>query len=418
MFKKSTLTKARNLVRLARKVLHYRLDLLEDDQIKRIEDLVQCVERDLKEKKTSSFNTKSLKRELSFCGGAIYPVRFWNENVEIFLVAAILAIGIRCFFVQPFKIPTNSMAPTYHGMRSCVYSTQTGQKGPSVVEKAWRFLTFGSVHYEVSAPKSAEISFPLFAFSDRSSLRISSVRSRLIKGYKWFGIFPAERREYILYVGDAPVSVWVPADFNLEEVLLETYFPKAENFKSVLEEALKEGRIEQISEREFVLRTGVVRSKGDRILSFDILAGDTLFVDRLSYHFIPPKVGDPVVFRTRNVPGIPTEDKYYIKRLVGLAGDILQVRAPVLYRNGKPIEGAKAFLYNAQRKKGYAGYLPQWRLGPGKVDVVTEGCFYVMGDNSPQSSDSRRWGYVPQQEVVGRALFIFYPFTSHFGVAK
>ena len=56
-------------------------------------------------------------------GGAIYPKTALIENVEFFLVAAIVILGIRTYFVQPFKIPTNSMWPTYNGMTPQVYKT-------------------------------------------------------------------------------------------------------------------------------------------------------------------------------------------------------------------------------------------------------------------------------------------------------
>jgi signal peptidase I len=61
-----------------------------------------------------------------------------------------------------------------------------------------------------------------------------------------------------------------------------------------------------------------------------------LFVNRMSYHFSFPKVGDPFVFRTRTIEGLRHDDKYFIKRLVGLPGDVLQVEGATLYRNGAP----------------------------------------------------------------------------------
>ena len=83
--------------------------------------------------------------------------------------------------------------------------------------------------------------------------------------------------------------------------------------------SLAQGRL-KLSERKF--------AKGDVPLAFDILLGDALFVDRMSYNFIRPKVGDPIVFRTESIDEFNAqidsqsftqigEDKYYIKRLVG-----------------------------------------------------------------------------------------------------
>ena len=49
---------------------------------------------------------------------------------------------------------------------------------------------------------------------------------------------------------------------------------------------------------------------------------------------------------------------------------------------------------------------------------MPEDHFFAMGDNSDNSADSRSWGYVPKETVVGRAVWIYYPFTDHWGFAK
>ncbi len=82
-----------------------------------------------------------------------------------------------------------------------------------------------------------------------------------------------------------------------------------------------------------------------------MVTGDQLFVDRFSYHFVKPKVGQGFVFFTGNIPGIASVmgEQYNIKRLVGVPGDTLQIKTPVLWRNGQPITGAAACAKNAQR---------------------------------------------------------------------
>jgi signal peptidase I len=200
--------------------------------------------------------------------------------------------------------------------------------------------------------------------------------------------------------------VTVPADFSFERVLQEA-FPDARAA------ARNGGRI--------LLETGKQVRAGERVLAFDILTGDQLFVDRLSYHFVRPEVGDGFVFRTRNIRGIepPAEytDKFYIKRLVGVPGDTLEIRPPVLYRNGQPITGARAFEKNAARAGSFPGYVNWMNLGPGDTVSVPPESYFAMGDNSPNSSDSRRWGFVPARDVVGRPLMIYYPFTRRWGPA-
>ena len=182
--------------------------------------------------------------------------------------------------------------------------------------------------------------------------------------------------------------------------------------------------------------------RGEKILSFDILTGDLLFVDRFSYNFFPPKVGSGFVFRTENIHSPSMSDQfgkpiqqYYIKRLVGTPGDKIEVRKPVplisdgaqpeigdkegqLFRNDKPIDGAAAFAKNSRKDGLYPGYTADGRLGFGQIVDVPGNSYFAMGDNSPNSSDGRFWGFIPEKDVVGRPLFIYYPLTTRWGPAR
>ena len=148
-------------------------------------------------------------------------------------------------------------------------------------------------------------------------------------------------------------------------------------------------------------------------------------MDRITYNFLPPKVGQGFVFKTENINSPEMEDlqgqqirQYYIKRLVGTPGDKLEVKAPVLWRNDQPISGADAFGFNARKEGKYPGYYAERQLAPGHIVNVPSHNYYAMGDNSPRSKDSRYWGYVPEKEVVGKPLFIYYPLTSRWGLAR
>jgi signal peptidase I len=105
-------------------------------------------------------------------------------------------------------------------------------------------------------------------------------------------------------------------------------------------------------------------------------------------------------------------------------GDVLEVREPLLFRNGKPITGAEAFNLNATRTGLYRGYVNASPLNGGNylakgdtVPVPAKG-YFAMGDNSRDSQDSRYWGFVPDKDVVGRPIFIYYPFTKRWGPAR
>ena len=149
-----------------------------------------------------------------------------------------------------------------------------------------------------------------------------------------------------------------------------------------------------------------------------------LFVDRFTYNFKKPKIGDSIVFLTKYCDGMTAmnngvpDDKYYIKRLVGVGGDELKVEGDALLRNGKPITGSPAFGKNAKKEGLYGGYSADGALAGGKSVKVEEGHYYAMGDNSHNSLDSRYWGQVPAKALVGKSLIIFYPFTSRWGATK
>jgi signal peptidase I len=190
----------------------------------------------------------------------------------------------------------------------------------------------------------------------------------------------------------------------------------------------RQGRRVRLPDGTTVLRTGLVVDPGETAFSFDLLTGDQLFVDRFSYHFVRPDVGDPIVFRTDNLENIDRDnrDKYYIKRAVAGPGDTLQIDPPGLLLNGEEPTGAKAFARNRAREGEFSGYVYAGSSGnyplpfaDGRDPIqIPEGHYFAMGDNSPNSADSRMWGFVPQTEIVGRAFFIYYPFSHRWGPAQ
>ena len=122
-----------------------------------------------------------------------------------------------------------------------------------------------------------------------------------------------------------------------------------------------------------------------------MLTCDQLFVDRFSYNFFRPEVGQGFVVRTGNIAGIG-QDQYYIKRLVGTPGDTLEVKEPVLLRNGAPITGAEAFDLNANRTGLYHGYQAGGLLAAGQKVTIPDGQYVALCDNSYNSADGRVWG--------------------------
>ena len=406
---------ATNWLELADKVEHYRRDVLSASDLAELRREKEGLRRLVKDQATASdlkLGIESLEGVLQTTGATFYPKSTLVEYVEFFLVAAIVILGIRAFFFQPFKIPTNSMWPSYNGMTGQVFPTV--EEEPGGAAKALRFLTQLAVSHRIDAPIAGEVRVPIIrSYSDqRDEVRDFLKPPTMIKGRKWL-IFPTQKRVYEIYVDQTPIQVTVPGDFDLEKVLLDAFYGGADKFP-IPDDFRMGGRV--------LLGTGKKVQPGDRVLSFDIITGDQLFVDRISYHFSKPSVGDGFVFRTDNISKLhqmmsgPNE-QYYIKRLIGTPGDRLEIRQPVLYRNGEPIEGAPAFESNATVEGNYPGYRALGLLDEGKVFEVPSHEYMAIGDNSASSLDGRYWGTVPEKDVVGRPLFIYYPFNSHWGPA-
>jgi signal peptidase I len=122
--------------------------------------------------------------------------------------------------------------------------------------------------------------------------------------------------------------------------------------------------------------------------------GDYLIVDELTYHFESPQRGDVIVFRYPGDPSI-----FYIKRIVGLPGETVHIT------NGTVMitktDGAQLTLTEPYAVVDDATYNGTTTLGAGQ--------YFVMGDNRPESSDSRVWGPLPAQNIIGRVFLRLLP---------
>ncbi|MBV6392985.1 MAG: Signal peptidase IB [Anaerolineales bacterium] len=116
--------------------------------------------------------------------------------------------------------------------------------------------------------------------------------------------------------------------------------------------------------------------------------GEFVLVSRMSYKFSEYERGDIVVF---HFPLDPNEE--LIKRVIGLPGDHVRVEGGQVFLNGQLLE--EAYIAEAPRYSG------EW--------VVTEGFLFVLGDNRNNSNDSKDWGLLPQENVVGKAVLIYWP---------
>jgi signal peptidase I len=148
--------------------------------------------------------------------------------------------------------------------------------------------------------------------------------------------------------------------------------------------------------------------------------GDRILVDKLAYRFRLPRRGEIVVFRTEDILDLHESSgraTYYVKRIVGLPSERVSIKPPYLYINGQQVTDPPIFEKIAQRKEGYFGYVipvlsPPPRYLASETDSVQlgEDEYFVLGDNSRSSLDSRFWGPVPRRSIVGRVTKIYWPF--------
>lgn len=422
---------AANWLEVAERVYHFRRDQLTDAQHQQLQGAREELQLRLKEKADTGklkLGIEKLEAVLVKTGGRHYPATSMVENVEFFLVAAIVILGLRAYFVQPFKIPTNSMWPTYYGMTHELF--KEGEE-PGVLARAGRFLAFGASNYSVKAAADGEGSIAVAQVGPSRFVILGSEKQG-----RMFGVFPTLQHEYVFSTGDERTTLSVPVDFNFDYVMaaklglkdreqLNDYFASyiRQNPESSVLTVTREGQ--RLNARVYWVPITGHLNRGDKIISFDILTGDLLFVDRFTYNFFSPKVGQGFVFKTDNIRSPYMEKpygtqikQYYIKRLVGTPGDTLEVKSPALWRNGQPITGAEAFNRNAQREGKYRGYTNIEKLQAGDQVTIPAHDYFAMGDNSPDSADSRYWGFVPEKDVVGRPLFIYYPLTKRWGPAQ
>ncbi len=120
-----------------------------------------------------------------------------------------------------------------------------------------------------------------------------------------------------------------------------------------------------------------------------------LIVDQLSYRFHEPRRGDVIIFRYPNDPS-----KYFIKRIIALPGETIS------------ITGTSVKIQNAENPKGFKLDEPYAQTGEGNREqslTLSEDEYFVMGDNRDHSSDSRTWGTLDRDAIVGRAFIRLLP---------
>lgn len=149
-----------------------------------------------------------------------------------------------------------------------------------------------------------------------------------------------------------------------------------------------------------------------------LLVGDFILVNKLVYRFSEPQRGDIVVFKYPIDPNID-----FIKRIIALPGEEVEVRNNQVFINGKPLplievgrgeeNGVRKVIYEEVLPEGKKHKVQFYEDFPfSKRDfgpvVVPPNHYFVMGDNRDNSEDSRYWGFVPRENIVGKAFVIYF----------
>lgn len=116
---------------------------------------------------------------------------------------------------------------------------------------------------------------------------------------------------------------------------------------------------------------------------------ERLIANKISYRFESPQRGEIIIFK----PPFPT-DRNYIKRIIGIPGDKIQIINSLVYVNDEKLE------------EPYIEYRSYENLS---LITVPENSYFVLGDNRPNSSDSRYWGFVPRKNIIGKTWVLFWP---------
>ncbi|HEY1985362.1 MAG TPA: signal peptidase I [Terracidiphilus sp.] len=165
-----------------------------------------------------------------------------------------------------------------------------------------------------------------------------------------------------------------------------------------------------------------------------LLTGDHVLVDRVTFspaarwapfvHYRDPQRGDVVVFY-KPIAETNGEHMHLVKRVIGVPGDRIHLRNGIVYLNGVAQNEPQAAKSNPGTYDPYINDFPSvdpavepgvtaaWTVQmPGCIQgddlVVPPGNYFVMGDNRPNSMDSRYWGFVPRENIVGRPLFVYW----------
>jgi signal peptidase I len=369
-----------------RKRINEQKDILKPEHRKALETAVADLKTAALDKKSNDEIQRHLDNVEKVAGNYLipYPAAGWRENFEVLLVAIAVAMAIRTFFLQPFKIPTGSMQPTLYGVE-----WEPIGKYPGFFQRVFSACVRGEFYHKLEAE------------ADGTLVSLSAPKS----------FFRMVNRQQIT------VAYEINGQTVTKDHLL--WFSPDDPSRMIEAQQLRPGRRFQ---------------KGEYILNIKEVAGDHLFVDRLTYNFRRPKRGEIIVFRTKGIYDLP-QDQFYIKRLVALGNERVRIgNDQHTYINNERLDASTQHFENVftfppePRRNHYFGHVngmvalrvdPRYgTLSPRFPDEKTEfvvrpNHYLVFGDNTLHSLDSRNWGDLPEENVIGKSFFVYWPISNH-----
>lgn len=380
-----------------RKILDAQRDILSPQAV----NAVEAALRDTKSAVTEGADEATLKKQIDNLETVAnkwlkpYPNAGMRENVEVLLVALAVAMAIRTFILQPFKIPTGSMQPTLMGEISETPKDRGDVQVPGTLARIFDACIYGTFYHSQIAEEDGEL----------------------------IDISPPEH--FLKFINTVSITVRYPSG----EKSYTFYCVPSERFA-----------------QHAGIQPGETFRKGEPIVQFKDVAGDHLFVDRLSYNYRRPTRGEIIVFETKDIGnqyGHLPPDQFYIKRMVALGDERVQIgNDRHLVIDGKRLDKTtphfeKVYSFDPKQPprdarfadSPYSGHLNQFvaneyglypNLAPLFPDESTlyqvrPEHYMVMGDNTANSSDSRTWGDFSRTNVIGKYFFVYWPFSKRFG---